>query len=188
MPETIDSILPKAEDAMKERVGRLARDLSVLRTGRANPQLVEGVKVEYYGQLVPLKQVAAVSVPEGRTLEIRPWDPSVLGDLEKAIQKADLGAMPQNDGKALRINLPAMTEDRRKELIKTVKRIGEEFRVGVRGERHAALESIKSAEKGKTLSEDQARGLEAKLQKLTDLYVSKVDQEVAAKEKEVSTI
>ncbi len=112
----------------------------------------------------------------------------LLGGLTMSIQKADLGAMPQNDGKALRINLPAMTEERRKELIKTVKRIGEEFRVGVRGERHAALESIKSAEKGKTLSEDQARGMEAKLQKLTDLYVSKVDQEVAAKEKEVSTI
>lgn len=188
MAETIERILPKAEEAMKDRVGRLARDLSVLRTGRANPQLVEGVKVEYYGQMVPLKQVAAVSVPEARTLEIRPWDPSVLTDLEKAIQKADLGAMPQNDGKALRINLPAMTEERRKDLIKTVKRIGEEFRVGVRGERHAALEAIKGAEKGKAVSEDQARGLEAKLQKLTDLYVSRVDAEIASKEKELSAI
>lgn len=188
MAETIEQILPKAEEAMKDRVGRLSRDLSLLRTGRANPQLVEGVKVEYYGQMVPLKQVAAVSVPEGRTLEIRPWDPSVLTDLEKAIQKADLGAMPQNDGKALRINLPAMTEERRKDLIKAIKRIGEEFRVGVRGERHSALEAIKGAEKAKAVSEDQARGLEAKLQKLTDLYVSRVDAEIASKEKEISAI
>src|SRR5687767_7825372 len=110
------------EASMKDRIAKLQKDFSVLRTGRANPLVLESVKVEYYGQQVPLKQVAAVSVPEARILEVRPWDPSALADIEKALQKADVGAMPQNDGKMIRITLPAMTEDRRKDLVKVVKK------------------------------------------------------------------
>src|SRR5438046_1798357 len=110
----------KAEEQMKERIGKLRTELSTIRTGRANPQILEGIKVEYYGQLVPLKQVAAIAVPEARTLELRPWDPSALDALEKAIQKSDLGVTPQNDSKVLRITFPPMTEDRRKDMVKLV--------------------------------------------------------------------
>jgi ribosome recycling factor len=186
--DAINAVLNQMEDAMKQRLQRLAKEYSTLRTGRANPQLLETVKVEYYGQQVPLKQVAAVSVPEARVMEIRPWDPTVLGDLEKALQKADIGAMPQSDGKMLRISLPAMTEDRRKDLVKVAKRMGEEQRVAIRTDRHEALEKLKKAEKAKEISQDEVRGLEARIQKTTDLYVAKVDAEAAAKEKEITTV
>lgn len=190
MPITpaINNILSGMEDSMKERLTRLAKEFSVLRTGRANPQILESVKVLYYGQLVPLKQVAAISVPEARVLEVRPWDPAALPDLEKALIKADLGAMPQNDGKLLRISLPAMTEERRKDLVKVVKRLGEEQRVAVRTDRHDAQAKLKAAEKAKELSQDEVRGLEARIQKITDSYSAKIDQDVALKEKEVTTV
>ncbi len=186
--EAVNSIVVKMEEEMKERLQKLAKEFSVMRTGRANPLILESVKVEYYGQSVPLKQVAAVSVPEARTLEIRPWDPSVLNDLEKALQKADLGALPQNDGKMLRLSMPMMTEERRKEIIKLVKKIGEEFRVAIRNERHGALDLIRKAEKAKEISQDDVKALEARVQKTTDLYIQKVDQQTLAKEQEISTI
>ncbi len=186
--EAVNSIVVKMEEAMKDRLQKLGKEFSVMRTGRANPLILESIKVEYYGQTVPLKQVAAISVPEARALEIRPWDPSVLNDLEKAIQKADLGAFPQNDGKMLRLALPAMTEERRKDLIKLVKKVGEEFRVAVRNERHGALDLIRKAEKAKEISQDDVKALEARVQKTTDLYIQKVDQQTAAKEQEISTI
>lgn len=184
----VESVVSSMEESMKQRLAKLAKDFSTMRTGRANPMILESVKVEYYGQLVPLKQVAAVSVPEARVLEIRPWDPTALADLEKALQKADVGAMPQSDGKMLRINLPMMTEERRKELVKVLKRMGEEGRVAIRNDRHEAIEKLKKAEKAKEISQDEIRGLEARVQKLTDLYAGKVDQDVAAKEKEITTI
>lgn len=186
--EAINAALSSMEENMKSRLGKMAKDFSVLRTGRANPLVLESVKVEYYGQPVPLKQVAAVSVPEARVLEIRPWDPTVLPDLEKALQKADVGAMPQNDGKMIRISLPMMTEDRRKDLVKLVKKLGEEFRVGIRNDRHEALEKLKKAEKAKEISQDEARGLEARIQKTTDAYIAKIEAELAAKEKEITTV
>ncbi|MDE2039160.1 MAG: ribosome recycling factor [Elusimicrobia bacterium] len=176
------------EAAMKERLRKLGKDFSVLRTGRANPLVLDSVRVEYYGQEVPLKQVAAVSVPEARVLEIRPWDPSALTEIEKAIQKADLGAMPQNDGKMLRLTLPTMTEERRRDMVKLVKKMGEEFRVGVRNDRRDALEKIKKAEKLKELSEDEAKGIEGRIQKATDSFVKQIDEAVLVKEKEIATI
>src|SRR3954469_25145490 len=143
--DAVNAVLAKMDEAMKERLAKMGKDMSNMRTGRANPMMLESVKVEAYGSLVPLKQVAAVSVPEARTLEIRPWDPSTLQDIEKALQKADIGAMPQNDGKMLRISLPMMTEDRRKDLVKTVKKVGEEFKGGVRTERQEGLNKIKKS-------------------------------------------
>src|ERR1700674_4434055 len=162
MPITdgISSVLSKMEESMKDRLSKLAKEYSVLRTGRANPMILESVRVEYYGQLVPLKQVAAVSVPEARIMEIRPWDPSVLGDIEKALQKADLGAPPQNDGKLVRLTMPTMTEERRKDMAKIVRKMGEEFRVALRTDRHEALDKIKKAEKAKELTEDDVKSLE----------------------------
>jgi ribosome recycling factor len=186
--EAANAVLSQMEAAMKERMARLAKDLSVMRTGRANPMMLESVKVEAYGSLVPLKQVAAVSVPEARTLEIRPWDPSTLQDIEKALQKAEVGAMPQSDGKMLRINLPMMTEDRRKDLVKTVKKIGEEFKVGVRNDRQDGLNKLKKSFQAKELTEDALRGLEARVQKLTDSFTKQIDESIAAKEKEITTI
>jgi|CXWL01.1.fsa_nt_gi ribosome recycling factor len=184
----VNAVISKMEEAMKERMTRMGKELSVMRTGRANPMMLESVKVEAYGSLVPLKQVAAVSVPEARTLEIRPWDPSTLQDIEKALQKADVGAMPQNDGKMLRISLPMMTEDRRKDLVKLVKKLGEEFRVGVRNDRQDGLNKIKKSFQAKEITEDDVRGLEARIQKITDTFTKQIDDQVAAKEKEILTI
>ena len=186
--EAINAVNAKMEEAMKERITRLGRDFSALRTGRANPMLLEGVKVEYYGQMVPLKQVAAVSVPEARTMEVRPWDPSVLKTLEKALSQADLGSAPQNDGKLIRINLPQMNEERRKEMVKVVKRMGEEAKVGLRTDRREALEKLKKAQKAKEMSEDDLEVMEAKVQKSIDAFSKQVDEVVAAKEKEITTV
>ncbi|MFA6319050.1 MAG: ribosome recycling factor [Elusimicrobiota bacterium] len=184
----IDPIVSQLEAKMKERIAKLNQEFGAMRTGRASPQLLDAVKVEAYGGLVPLKQVAAVSVPEARTLEVRPWDPSVIGEIEKALQKADLGAMPKNDGKVVRVNLPPMTEDRRKDLVKSMKRLCEEYRVGLRGDRHEAMESCKKSEKAKGITQDELRLAEAKIQKVTDSYIALVDKEMAAKEKELVTV
>ena len=186
--DAANAVLSQMESAMKDRMARMAKELSVMRTGRANPMMLESVKVEAYGSLVPLKQVAAVSVPEARTLEIRPWDPSTLQDIEKALQKAEVGAMPQNDGKMLRISLPMMTEDRRKDLVKMVKKLGEEFKVGVRNDRQEGLNKLKKSFQAKELTEDDLRGLEARVQKLTDSFTKQIDDSIAAKEKEITTI
>jgi ribosome recycling factor len=186
--EAINGVISKMDADMKERLERLAKEFSVMRTGRANPMMLENIKVEAYGSLVPLKQVAAVSVPEGRTLEVKPWDPSTLQDIEKAIQKADIGVNPQNDGKLVRITMPTMTEERRKDLTKVIRKMGEEFRVAVRNERHAALDKIKKAEKAKEITQDDLKGLEGRIQKITDGFIKQVDDAVVAKEKEITTI
>ena len=186
--EAVGSVVSKMEEQMKDRLARMAKDMSVMRTGRANPMMLESVKVEAYGSLVPLKQVAAVSVPEARTLEIRPWDPSTLQDIEKALQKADVGAMPQSDGKLLRISLPMMTEERRKDLVKLLKKMGEEFKVGVRNERQDALNKVKKSFQAKEITEDDLRGLEQRIQKITDSFTKQIEDQVAAKEKEILTV
>jgi len=186
--EAINSVLSKMEESMKQRLAKLAKEFSILRTGRANPMILEAVKVEYYGQLVPLKQVAAVSVPEARVMEIRPWDPSARPEIDKALQKADLGAQPQNDGKLIRLALPSLSEERRRDLVKVVKRMAEEFRVALRNDRHETLDKIKKAEKAKEIGQDDARALEARIQRITDSYVKQVDEQVAQKEKEITTV
>lgn len=186
--DSLDTLIPTTEENMKGRLAKLAAEFSVMRTGRASPMILDGVTVEYYGQQVPLKQVARVSVPEARSLEITPWDPSILGDIEKSLQKADLGAMPQNDGKLIRITLPSMTEERRKDMVKMMKKVGEEFRVAIRTERKEAIERIKKAQKAKEIGEDDLKRLEESVQKITDAYVAKVDNEVDKKEKEITTI
>ena len=183
-----NEVISKMEEAMKDRLAKLGKDMSNMRTGRANPAMLESVKVEAYGSLVPLKQVAAVSVPEARTLEIRPWDPATLQDIEKALQKADIGAMPQSDGKMLRINLPMMTEERRKDLVKVRKKTGEEFKVGVRSERQDALNKIKKSFQAKEITEDALRGLEQRIQKATDASTKQIDDMHAVKEKEILTV
>ena len=184
----VSAVLAKMDEAMKERMSKMGKDMGNMRTGRANPMMLEAVKVEAYGSLVPLKQVAAVSVPEARTLEIRPWDPTTLGDIEKALQKADVGAMPQSDGKMLRISLPMMTEDRRKDLVKVLKKLGEEFKVAIRNERQDALNKVKKSFQAKEITEDDLRGLEARIQKSTDSFSKQIDDQIAVKEKEILTV
>jgi ribosome recycling factor len=186
--DAVNAVISKMEESMKDRLSKMAKDMSIMRTGRANPMMLESVKVEAYGSLVPLKQVAAVSVPEARVMEIRPWDPSTLQDIEKALQKADIGAMPQNDGKLIRISLPMMTEDRRKDMVKLLKRLGEEFRVGVRNERQETLNKVKKSFQAKEITEDDLRGLEQRIQKITDSFTKQIDDQIAAKEKEILTV
>ena len=188
MSDAANAVITKMEEAMKERLSKMGKDMSNMRTGRANPMMLEHVKVEAYGSLVPLKQVAAVSVPEARTLEIRPWDPTTLQDIEKALQKADVGAMPQSDGKMLRISLPMMTEDRRKDLVKVLKKLGEEFKVGVRNERQDALNKIKKSFQAKEITEDAVRLFEQRIQKATDSFTKQIDDQLTVKEKEILTV
>ncbi|MBI3299536.1 MAG: ribosome recycling factor [Elusimicrobia bacterium] len=178
----------KAEAAMKERIERLKRELSTVRTGRANPHMLEGVQVEYYGSLVPLKQVAAVSVPEARTLEVRPWDASAYKALESALMAANLGAQPQGDGAVLRLSFPPMTEERRKDLSKQVGKTGEEFRVAIRTERQEANQHLKKTAKDQNWPEDKVKGAEGQIQKLTDDFIKQIDVIVTDKQKEITTI
>ena len=182
------SILAQIEDKMKKSLDKMRQDFSTLRTGRATATLLDNVRVEYYGSQVPLKQVAAVGVPDGRTIEVKPWDVGALQAIEKGIQMSNLGLTPNNDGKIIRLAVPTLTEDRRKELARMVKKIAEEFRVAVRNDRREALEKIKNLEKDKALSEDQRKSWETALQGLTDLYVKRIDETLAHKEKEVMEV
>ena len=178
----------KAEAAMKDRIDRLKKELSTVRTGRANPNMLDPVKVEYYGTPTPLKQVAAVSVPEARTLEIRPWDAAAYKPLEAALMAANLGAQPQGDGTVLRLSFPPMTEERRKDLAKSVAKTGEEYKVGIRSERQTANQALKGEAKAQNWPEDKVKGAEGGIQKLTDQFVAEVDKIVAEKQKEITTI
>lgn len=177
-----------AETKMKGRIDKLKDELNRVRTGRASPHLLESVRVEYYGQLVPLKQVGAVSAPDARTLEVRPWDQAQLAEIEKALNKADLGAMAKIDGQCVRMTLPTMTEERRKDIVRAVGKIAEEYRVAVRNERRDALEEVKKAAKDKKISEDEQKLAEGAIQKVTDSYVKQVDELVSVKQKEITTI
>ena len=177
----------KADAAMKTRLAKFKDELSALRTGRASPQMLDAVKVEYYGQLVPIKQVAAITVPEARVLEIRPWDPSVSAAVQKAVENSDIGVRPQGDDKIIRLNFPPMTEDRRKEMAKVAGKIGEEYRVSIRGDRRDTLDELKAESKKATIPEDQRKLIETAIQKLTDGYIQQVDEIVESKQKEIMT-
>jgi len=188
MAEDINSMLEQTELDMMEKVEKFKRELSTLRTGRANPQLLDNVYVEYYGARVPLKQVAAISIPEGRTLEIRPWDKGAVDAIEAELRKLDLGASPVKNGDVIRVNLPAMTEDQRKKMVKVVHSMGEDARVSVRNVRREAIEKVKKAEKAKEVAEDDAERHEAAIQKLTDVYVKNIDDAAVFKEKDLLTV
>ncbi|MBI4803594.1 MAG: ribosome recycling factor [Elusimicrobia bacterium] len=189
MAETdVSELLSQTELEMLEKVEKFKRELTSLRTGRANPQLLDSVYVEYYGARVLLKQIAAISTPEPRTLEVRPWDKTATDAVEIELKKMDLGTLPSRNGEIIRINLPPMTEDQRKKMVKVVHSMGEDSRVAVRNERRDVLEKIKKAEKAKELSEDDAKRYSAAVQKITDAYVKSIDEVVAAKEKDLLTV
>jgi ribosome recycling factor len=163
----------------------MAQDLARVRTGRASVALLEGIKVEAYNASMPLPQVASLAAPEPRLLTIQPWDPTLLGDIEKAILKSDLGLTPTNDGKIIRLPIPALTTERRKELVKVVKKMGEEGKVALRNVRRDANERLKDLKKDKLVSEDDAHRSQEEVQKITDDFIKKVDAQAAEKEKEI---
>ena len=180
-----NEVVKSAKERMEKAVKALEKELSHVRTGRATPALLDGIKVSYYGSEMPLNQVATISVPEARTMAIQPWDVNVLPEIEKAILASELGLTPTNDGKIIRVAVPPLTEERRKELVKLVKKMGEEAKVAIRNVRRDANERLKRQKKEKEISEDQQHRLQDEVQKLTDTYVKQVDEVVAEKEKEL---
>jgi ribosome recycling factor len=180
-----DEVLQEARRKMEKVLEVMARDLSRIRTGRASVALLEGIKVDAYGTSMPLPQVASLAAPEPRLLTVQPWDLGLLSDVEKAILKSDLGLTPMNDGKLLRLPIPALTTERRKELVKMVKKMGEEAKVALRNVRREANEDLKEMKKEKMLSEDDAHRAQEEVQKVTDDFIKKVDAQAAEKEKEI---
>ena len=178
----VKEIISQAEDKMKKSVDVCVRDFSTVRTGRANPALVEGLRVDYYGTSTPLKQIAGISTPEARLIVIQPWDISSLGEIEKAIQKSELGIPPSNDGKVIRLSVPPLTKERRLELVKVVQKLTEEGRVAIRAVRREANESIKQAEKKNSITEDECFKAQDDIQKITDKCIK--DLEALSKKKE----
>ena len=177
-----------AKEKMAKTIAVLHRDLSSLRAGRANAQVLDRIMVDYYGTPTPVNQVGNISSPEARILVITPYDPSVLNPLEKAIQKSDLGINPSNDGKCIRLIFPELTEERRKELAKTIQKKGEESKVAIRSIRRDAIEQIKKAQKDSEITEDDRKKLEDQAQKLTDSHIKDIDKIVSDKQKEIMEV
>ena len=180
--------LVELESRMLKSVEVYEGNLSEIRAGRANPAILNKISVEYYGVETPINQVAGISVPEARMIVIQPWDASVLKAIEKAILASDIGLNPNNDGKVIRLNFPDLTEERRKELAKDIKKKGEDAKVAIRNIRRDAIDHMKKAGKAEGLSEDEVKDLEDGVQKLTDSYIAKIDKAIEAKSKEILTV
>lgn len=184
----LENVKKETQDRMGKSIENLKKEFSRIRTGRATPSLLDGITVDYYGSIMPINQVATITIPEARLLIIQPWEKSMLGTIEKAIQASDLGLNPQNDGNLIRLPIPALTEDRRKELCKTSKKISEESKISLRNIRRDSNEKFKKAEKDKEITQDeQKKGLD-EIQKLTDEYIKNVDELLANKEKEIMEV
>jgi ribosome recycling factor len=181
----IDSVFDDAREKMSHSIDVLKQEFKKLRTGRASVALFEGIKVSYYGTLTPLNQVASLSVPESRLIVIQPWDQTVIGEIEKEILKSELGLTPMNDGKIIRVPIPPLTEERRKELVKVVRKIAEEYKVSIRNIRRDTNELLKGLKKDGDISEDDFFRAQDKVQKITDEYILSVDQTCQEKEKEI---
>ena len=180
--------LNQYEEKMKKSLANLEEEYGAIRAGRANPRILDRIQVDYYGTPTSLQGVANISVPEARMIQIQPWDAGLIKDIEKAILASDLGLTPANDGKVIRLVFPELTEDRRKELVKDVKKKGEETKVAIRNIRRDANDAVKKEAKANEISEDDQKQLEDKIQKLTDGYVKKIDQAIDAKSTEVMTV
>ena len=176
------------EDKMEKTLSNLQEEYVSIRAGRANPHILDKIQVDYYGTPSSLQSVANISVPEARMIQIQPWEASLIKDIEKAILASDIGLTPANDGKVIRLVFPELTEDRRKELVKDVKKKGENAKVAVRNVRRDANDTIKKENKANEISEDEQKQLEDKIQKLTDKFVAKIDDAVEAKSAEVMTV
>ena len=184
----VDEVTKRTKEKMSKAITALDNEFKTLRTGRASAGLFERIRVDYYDQKLPLNQVATISIPEARLVIIQPWDRAVLAEIEKAIQKSELSVNPNNDGKVIRINIPPLTEDRRKELVRMGKNIAEQSRVAVRNARRDANEEYKALQKKSQISEDQAKRSMDDVQKLTDRYIREVNTLFDTKEKEIMEI
>jgi len=180
-----DKILKNADSKMKKTIEALTKELSSIRTGRASPALVEHIKIDYHGVITPLIQLASISVPEPKTIAIHPWDRTIINTIDKAILKSDLGLNPVNDGTNIRISLPALTEERRKDLVKAVHKRLEESRITIRNLRRESIDELKIAEKNKEISQDQNIRASEQLQKLTDSYIESINRIGKDKESEI---
>jgi ribosome recycling factor len=183
-----DTSYKEIEAKMTKAIQALKEELAGLRAGRANPAMLDKISVDYYGVPTPINQLGSISVPEARVIVIQPWEPKILKDVEKAIQKADIGINPNNDGKVIRLIFPVLTEERRRELTKTVKKQGEDTKIAVRAVRREAIEQFKAQEKKSEITEDDLRLAEQDVQKLTDKYVADIDKIVEDKEKEIMEV
>lgn len=184
----MEELLMTYEDKMEKSLDNLKEEYTTIRAGRANPHILDKVKVDYYGTPTPLQQVGNISVPEARMICIQPWDASLLKDIERAINASDLGLTPTNDGKLIRLVFPELTEDRRKELVKDVKKKGENAKVAIRNIRRDAIEAVKRKGKEDGISEDEIKGYQDDVQKSTDAYVKKIDDAIDAKSQEIMTV
>lgn len=184
----MEELLMTYEEKMEKSLGNLNEEYSSIRAGRANPHILDKIKIDYYGTPTPLQQVGNISVPEARMICIQPWDASILKDIEHAINISDIGINPTNDGKVIRLVFPELTEDRRKELVKDVKKKGENAKVAVRNIRRDAIDAIKKKGKEDGISEDEIKGYQDDVQKKTDAYVKKIDEAVDEKSTEIMTV
>lgn len=184
----IQKILHETEERMKKTIEAVTREFNTIRTGRANPSVVEHLKISYYGALTPLRQLASISAPDARLIVIQPWDPSVVSEIEKAILKSDLGLTPMTDGKVIRLSIPQLSQERREELAKIIKKMAEDGRIALRTIRRDAKEQIEKDEKDKKVTEDDRFHSIDDLQKLIDKYIKKVDELLASKEAELKEV
>jgi ribosome recycling factor len=187
MTEEIDSIIAVADDHMNKAINHLEAELVKIRAGKANPQMLDGIQVDYYGSPMPINQIANISAMDARTLSIQPWEKNMLQPIERAIIAANIGINPQNDGSYIRLFLPPLTEERRKELVKKCQGEGEHSKVAIRNIRREAIEQIKKMQKN-GLSEDAAKDAEAEVQQVTDKYTAGVEKHLASKEKEIMSV
>ena len=183
---TAKEIITEAGVKMDKTVEATLREFATVRTGRASTAIVDSIKVEYYGTVTPLKQLAAISTPDARLIMIQPWDKNSLADIEKAILKSDVGIAPTNDGKVIRLSVPPLTQERRAELDKVLKKVAEEGRISLRTSRHAAIENIRKLEHDKAITEDEKFKSQEEVQKLTDKHIKNIDTVLASKEKEIT--
>jgi ribosome recycling factor len=183
-----NDVVDQVNTKMEASIDALKRELVKIRTGRASLALLDGIKVDAYGSILPVDQVGTLTIPESRMIVIQPWDPQMLAVIEKAILSSDLGLTPANDGKVIRLTIPQLTEERRKELVKNVKKVAEEFKVAVRNVRREANDTLKKLKKDKDISEDEMFRLQEEAQKATDAFVKQIDEIAAGKEKEVMEV
>lgn len=184
----MNEVTLEASDKMEKSVQAFKKELSKIRTGRASLSILDGISVDAYGSAMPLNQVGTITIPESRLIVIQPWDPQMLGAIEKAILKSDIGLNPLGDGKVVRLNIPQLTEERRKELTKSVRKVAEEFRVAIRNIRRESIEILKKQKKDKEISEDDLFKLQDEVQGETDTHIKQIDQVTANKEKEVMEV
>ncbi|KJR98666.1 MAG: ribosome recycling factor [Desulfobulbaceae bacterium BRH_c16a] len=184
----MSEVILEMAEKMEKSVESFKKELSKVRTGRASLAILDGINVNAYGSTMPLNQVGSLTIPESRLIAIQPWDPQMLPAIEKAILKSDIGLNPISDGKTIRLNIPQLTEERRKELVKSVKKVSEEFRVAIRNIRRDAIEILKKQKKDKEISEDELFKYQEEAQSETDLYIKKIDEATASKEKEVMEV